>query len=388
MDLLYKIRERLNASRMRWIDEPTKITLPLIPLMLIGSHGYLNANDHDVVWQIVGEMINLPPYAVRPWQSNRDVQRASKQVCKHKFEYNFPAVEEVMEMKLHQNSDQVLNTLFRMFWRNIDEVLLLLGVFPAMLRATTSDGILPIHLIAEKCSFDTVMRNVLEGMEQGLEFGGLSVKKRSGESPLATLSARITSCHRRNRRTYIDEHKWSKFCILIQIVAMKCIQKDDYYTTLSDILLMPKPTILHSALIIGCPIHIINQILHEKYMNIDFTDLDALGRTAMEIAASNISTDGSVILKLLKAYPRASSEMDANGDLLLHQVLKNGKKTLPSYLGGDVYFIGSIVQENPDSLVVLDNSLKMYPFTIACMKSWSLEVIYALLRTNPLVIES
>jgi hypothetical protein len=365
---------------MKWIDEPTTITLPLIPLVLIGSHGhgYLNANDHDVVWQIVGEMINLPPHA-------------SKHVCKHKFEFNFPAVEEVMQMKLHQNSDQVLNTLFRMYWRNIDDVLLLIGAFPAILRATTSDGVLPIHLIAEKCSFDTVMKNVLEGMKQGLQFGGLSMKNRNGESPLAILSARITSSHRRNRRTYIDEHKWSKFCILIQIVAMKYIYKDDYYTIQSDIPLLNSllmPSLLHSALIIGCPIYIINQILHDKSINIDFTDKDALGRTAMEIAASNISTDGSVILKLLKAYPRASSEMDANGDLLLHQVLKHGKKTLPNYLGGDVYFIGSIVQENPDSLVVLDNSLKMYPFTIACMKSWSLEVVYALLRTNPFVIES
>lgn len=363
---------------MKWTDEPTTITLPLIPLVLIGSHGYLDANDHDMVWKIVGEMINLPP-------------DASKDVCKHKIEYNFPAVEEVVQMNLYQNSDQVLNTLFRIFWRNIDDVLLLIEAFPAILRATTSDGILPIHLIAEKCSFDTVMKIVLEGMKQGLEFGGLSMMNRTGESPLAILSARITSCHRRNRRTYIDKHKWSKFCILIQIVAMKCIHKDDYDTIISDIPLLNSllmPTVLHSALIIGCPIYIINQILHDKSINIDFTDKDTLGRTAMEIAASNISTDGSVILKLLKAYPRASSEMDANGDLLLHQVLKQGKKTLPKYLGGDVYFIGSIVQENPDSLVVLDNSLKMYPFTIACVKSWSLEVIYALLRTNPFVIES
>ena len=98
-------------------------------------------------------------------------------------------------------------------------------------------------------------------------------------------------------------------------------------------------------------------------------------------------TEARIILTLLRWNPQAAVEVNSKDEFPLHQILKAAKRRHLGLQMDQVLFVGTILETNVDSLVVQD-SCRMHPFVIAAKEGWSLDVVYGLLRTNPLVIET
>jgi hypothetical protein len=70
-------------------------------------------------------------------------------------------------------------------------------------------------------------------------------------------------------------------------------------------------------------------------------------------------------------------------NLPLHRILKTGTK-YHCKVDDEINFIGTIVENAPRVMYVLNEVLGMPPFMLACFNDvWSLDVMYRLIRTTP-----
>ena len=80
--------------------------------------------------------------------------------------------------------------------------------------------------------------------------------------------------------------------------------------------------------------------------------------------------------------------MDQEGDLPLHRIIKGGIKYHNSKSQDEIVLVGTIVESAPQALNVVDEIYGMPPFMLACLQNvWSLDVVHGLLRAAPGAIE-
>ena len=352
---------------------------PLIPAMILASN---EGNDaQHILWKKVNDVI--------------------RRKCKDYELNSLPSIEEILNCKLENDPPvEILSALLGMCKKSCN-LFHLVEKYPTAFDAETEDGDLPIHLLCTKDrNYEWIKKMVFQRMEQEEKggklggFGGLLVKNRRGLSPLDLLNAFTY-------RTRIQSSQMDQICRLvklIQSVAFNHLQMKNNGEIIDDGTLIREPSqipILHAALIMGCPPHIIS--LAKNLCQIDGTfesvcSTKFLGQVPVQIAAVSTCISSEVFLSLFRQNPQVAKELDEGGDFLLHRVIKERNaaenECIKGTVGEDVFFIGSIVQEAPDALIVQDAEHFLYPFALAACEGWPLGIIYGLLRTNPLVLET
>jgi len=149
---------------------------------------------------------------------------------------------------------------------------------------------------------------------------------------------------------------------------------------------LSKTPLLHAALELGCPLGLINRILDSTTVD-GFCECDSFGRTPLDIALKNKNTVAEVIIKL---FNRTPVEVTQKSNLPLHHVIKRAIKFHGKSKSEDeILLIGTIVENFSHTMDMPDGELGIPPFMLASMdNTWSLDVIYCLLRTAPGAIES
>ena len=276
--------------------------------------------------------------------------------------------------------------------KNSTHVLTLVRRFPSVLHMKTTEGNLPLHIVARSTNFDAVESVIFLGMKVNVDgergCGGLRRRNNRGISPIAMLSAYIYGTY--STPNAIQRDREMRVLSLIQKIAFQYMCMDRKKTGNGEEEMVDSPSqipLLHAALTIGCPRNIINIIMDRHFTSAVTPGLKFQNKTPLQIAACNVSVDADIFLALLRWTPRAIVAQDAEGGFLLHQTIETGpRRRLGRYIG-EVDFIGYIVEEAPGSLTVRDKVYGMFPFAMAANAGWSLGVIYGLLRANPLVLE-
>ena len=351
---------------------------PLIPAMVLASHQGNDAKTQHILWGKAYDMI--------------------RRKCKDYERNSLPSIEEILNCKLKNPPVEVLSALLGMCKKSCD-LFHLVEKYPTAFHAETEDGDLPIHLLCTKDrKYEWIDKMVFQRMKQEEKggklggFGGLLVKNRRGLSPLDLLNASI---YRARSSSEIDQIR--RLITLIQSTAFKHLQMKNNGEIIDDGTLIREPSqipILHAALIMGCPPHIIS--LAKSHCQIDGNNESVystkfLGQVPVQIAAVSPCISSEVFLSLFRENPKVANELDEGGDFLLHRVIKErnaaDNKDTEGNVDEDVFFIGSIVQEAPDALIVQDAEHFLYPFALAACEGWPLGIVYGLLRTNPFVLE-
>jgi len=309
------------------------------------------------------------------WKYNLQAEKADV--------YTIPPLQDILCARIQNQPPKCFLVALLNMCKTSGDAIALVEHFPAALHVHTQKGDLPIHIVTKEAHFDVIESMICQGITENLGgnrgCGGLMTKNKQGVSPIAMLNA---FAHRHGE----EERRGYQLVSLIQKIAFHYLREDLTNDDIKAEMIDPSQIpCLHAALTIGCPPNIISFVNH--YSVDDYLEVDLLGRTPIQIAASSTDIDAEVFLSELWRNPTAAFQRNSEGDCLLHQTLKTGVRNMGKYLD-DVYFIGSVVQEAPKSLVIKDEVHGMYPFALASSKGWSLGVVYGLLRTNPSVLES
>jgi hypothetical protein len=231
----------------------------------------------------------------------------------------------------------------------------------------------------------------------GDKFGNLTVKNETGITPLTMLYGLVVYQAERDS----NHERWIWFKMLIRRVvhiqshycnnnSLQDIDKSIYCNeTCFSRELNKKTPLLHAALEMCCPIGLMHRILGACGTH-ELIEHDSFGRIPLVVALSKKDTAAEVVIYLFRRTPVKVLQllnMDKEGDLPLHRILKAGTK-YHSKSENEITLVGTVVEANPQALHTLDDIHAMPPFMLACIDNlWSLDVIYGLLRTAPGVLE-
>ncbi len=328
----------------------------------------------------------------------------------HHDDERTPALRSLLDLQTPKSPPFLVLRTFIEMSQSIDACKYLVERYPDSVHVQLLNGDMLLHRVIEiggyqskdfvySLIYQSIMSNTTTNYESS-KFGGLSTKNNAGLSPLMKLFGLVVFDATRNPYSM----KWIWLKGLIQravhlqlhhskiekiggkvVVDPSTLFDNDYFSRE----LLSETPLLHAALELDCPLGLLNRIIDSCRVE-DFCRRDCLNRTPLIIALGNTSSPAEIVIELFRKTPARVLQllnMDAEGDLPLHRMLKAGIK-YKSRNGSDVSLIATVVENAPKALFTFDELHDMPPFMLACIDNqWSLDVIFGLLRAGPFAIE-
>lgn len=340
----------------------------------------INMQKSDMYWMLMERKIRSTIYRKGDGRSaySRNHERT-------------PYLHEVLAIQTPKSPPLSVIRTFVDMCHSLSDITKLAIAYPECLKIKLRNGDLLLHRVIEMGGYGA--KNTIEFIifscmnvnidfsnedeaEEPIKYGGLTVQNNMGRCPLAIIYGFVA--YHVSRNPYHE--RWVWLCELIQ----KVVSTQSHNRGLRFDLKECHP-LLHASLEIGCPLGLMNRILDACTVE-QLCKIDHFGRSPLMIALSNKHTPAEIILKLFRRTPVEFLQilnMDCEGDCPLHCVLKSGIK-YHCRSDDELVLIGTIVENYPQAMGMLDKVLGIPPYMIAAMDdAWSLDVVYGLLRTEP-----
>jgi hypothetical protein len=267
----------------------------------------------------------------------------------------------------------------------------LLAAFPEAVYVTTDEGLLPIHLAAMSGfsaglrtimahGFDTIYRKEMTEFMLPLDFavdGFRSEFGGSDDSDNVLSVVQQQSIHEKTSSTNLK----SNFTACIEILLMSSLHNAPILAPRDEIFLP-----LHGT-VISQPLLRTWRTIFDTYGTDHQADIDANGQNPLHCFCSSRSFDDVLDTMLLKdvfiRWPSWFEQKDKNGFLPLHLALLDSRCSF--------YFIEAIFNCKPvtGNMEVARWSKRLLlrgllPFQLAAVSNCSVDVVYSLLRSDPM----